>query len=143
MDRTFAYVPRNTEVKQIAGKIFKVPGSEFKFPDLVLTQPSVSVLSSKDLSLMPPPPIAAPGSLILTPSSPSPSASHSANLNDEMFPVYQVLADKDMASLPIQSVLAVWGLPVRGQSSQKALGYTVKIPGHGACLASLADISEK
>lgn len=120
MDRTFAYVPRNTEAKQVAGKIFKLPGSEFKFPGSALTQPSASVLSSKDLPLMPPPPIAAaPGSLqalfILTPSCPYPSASHSANLNAEMFPVYQALADKDMAS-----VLAMWGLPVRGQSPQKA-----------------------
>lgn len=125
MDRTFAYVPRNTEAKQVAGKIFKLPGSEFKFPGSVLTQPSASVLSSKDLPLMPPPPIAAaPGSLqalfFLRPSCPSPSASHSANLNAEMLPVYQALADKDMASLPNQSVLAMWGLPVRGQSPQKA-----------------------
>lgn len=107
MDRTFAYVPRNTEAKQVAGKTFKLPGSEFKFPGSVLTQPS------------PPPMAATPGSLqalfILTPSCPSPSASHSANLNAEMFPVYQALADKDMAS-----VLAMWGLPVRGQSPQKA-----------------------
>lgn len=125
MDRTFAYVPRNTEAKQVAGKIFKLPGSEFKFPGSVLTQPSASVLSSKDLPLMPPPPIAAaPGSsqalFVLTPSCPSPSASHSANLSAEMFPVYQALADKDMASLPNQSVLAMWGLPLRGQSPQKA-----------------------
>lgn len=127
MDRTFAYVPRSTDAKQVAGKIFKLPGSEFKFPGSVLTQPSASVLSSKDLPLMPPPPIAAaaaPGSsqalFILRPSCPSPSASHSANLSAEMLPVYQALADKDMASLPNQSVLAMWGLPVRGQSPQKA-----------------------
>lgn len=105
-------------------RFFKLPGSEFKFLDSVLIQPSVSVLSSKGLSLMPPPPITAPGSLqallILTSRSPSPSASHSANLSAEMFPVYQALADKDMASLPNQSVLAMWGLPVCGQSPQKA-----------------------
>lgn len=124
MDHTSAYVPKNTEAKQVAGKIFKLPGLEFKFPDSVLTQPSVSVLSSKDLWLMPPPPTSVLGSLqallILTSSSLSPSASHSANLNAEMFPVYQVLADKDMASLPNQSVLAMWVLPVHGQSPQKA-----------------------
>lgn len=116
--------------KGIAGKTFKLPGSEFKASDLALTQPSMSVLSSKGLSLMPPRTIAVPGSLqallTLTPSYP-PSASQSANSMLRFFSIYQVLAVEALQTSRTQLLsssshllVAVWGLPLCSRNSQEA-----------------------